>query len=266
MTFPFSACPRHQLAAVLGCVLFGLVSRPPALPADDWQVVQVISAPEAHQAAVADRESVFAVTNTQIARYDRKTGTRIGRSTGKARHLNSGFLHDGIIYCAHSNYPLVPEISEVMKLDPESMQLSTAHSFGDFGGSLTWVVFHDKAWWCNFARYGDQNRETFLVKFDAEWRELKRWTYPDAVLDQLGRYSLSGGLWDRGHLVVTGHDEPVLFVLRLPDSGSRLQLVRKEVIPFTGQGIASDPVTGGLVGIRRAAREIVIATRTTAAD
>ena len=39
-----------------------------------------------------------------------------------------------------------------------------------------------------------------------------------------------------------------------------LESVGKQSIPFTGQGIAHDPKTGGLVGINRAKRQVVFAS------
>ena len=195
-----------------------------------------------------------------MAKYDRLTKKRVAVSTGEAKHLNSGFLHNGKLYCAHSNYPQTPERSEIMVLDLETMKLSTLKDFGDFGGSLTWSVFQDGHWWCNFARYGDDNNQTFLVKFDPEWKEKARWTYPADVIRELGRNSLSGGIWRDGDLLVTGHDDPVLFQVRLPKQRAVLELVGKWAIPFTGQGIAHDPKTGGIVGINRAKRQVVLAS------
>src|SRR4029453_243540 len=132
--------------------------------------------------------------------------------------------------------------------------------FGNFGGSLTWAVRHDGHWWCNFARYGADNGQTFLVKLTGDWREVGRWTYPPEVIRDLGRNSLSGGLWQSDALLVTGHDDPVLFRLELPKEGTVLKFVGKESVPFTGQGFAIDPPTGGLVGIDRAKRQVVFAS------
>jgi len=106
-----------------------------------------------------------------VAKYDRRSGKRLAVSTGEAKHLNSGFLNKGKLYCAHSNYPQTPELSEIKVLNVESMQLSTFKGFGNFGGSLTWAVLQDDHWWCNFARYGAGNTGTLLVKFDAEWED-----------------------------------------------------------------------------------------------
>lgn len=231
-----------------------------------WKSTGVLEAPEAHQAAAADERFVYAITNTQVARYDRSSGKRVGLSTGDARHLNSGFLWDGKLYCAHSNYPQTPEQSEIKVLDLESLQLTTFQDFGNFGGSLTWAVRDAGHWWCNFARYGDQNTRTFLVKFDPAWRELQRWEYPLEIIRELGRNSLSGGIWRDGMLLVTGHDDPVLFRLRLPKAGNVLEFIDKESVPVTGQGIAHDPLTGGLVGINRAKRLVVFASRQTNGD
>jgi hypothetical protein len=220
-------------------------------------------AAEAFQTAAADDDFVYAISNTVIAKYSRETAERTGVSQGEAKHLNSGFFWKGRLYCAHSSYPLKPEKSQVKVLDVETMRLSTFKDFGDFGGSLTWAVRHDGHWWCNFARYGPGNRRTSLVKFDEDWQERGRWAYPDEVIRQLGRHSLSGGLWRDGTLLVTGHDDPVLFQLRLPQAGDVLEYVNRQSAPFTGQGIAHDPGTGGLVGINRSKRRVVFATQLT---
>jgi hypothetical protein len=224
-----------------------------------WTTAQTMPAPEAVQAAAADEQFFYAIASTHVAKYDRRTGRRLATSTGEARHLNSGFVWEGKLYCAHSNYPQIPEQSEIKVLDVDSMRLSTFKEFGNFGGSLTWAIRDGDHWWCNFARYGNDNAQTFLVKFDDDWREIGRWVYPEALIRQLGRFSLSGGIWRGGELLVTGHDDPLLFRLRLPVSGPTLDLVGTAAIPFTGQGIASDPATGGLVGIHRLRRQVIFA-------
>ena len=224
-----------------------------------WPKTAELAAPEAIQAAAADGRFVYAIASQQVAKYDRATGRRIATSTGKAKHLNSGFLWKGKLLCAHSNYPTTPEQSEIKVLDPRSMKLSTFRDFGSIGGSLTWVLRHGGHWWCNFARYGDKNAETFFVQFDDDWKELRRWTYPKSVISQLGRYSLSGGLWYRQELLVTGHDEPEVYRLRLPRTGNVLEYIGKQPVPFTGQGFAKDLHTGALVGISRAQRKVIFA-------
>jgi hypothetical protein len=224
-----------------------------------FEPARVIAAPEAHQAAAADKEFVYAITNSKIAKYDRRTGKRLATSTGEARHLNSGFFWKGKLYAAHSNYPKTPELSEIKVLDVETMKLATFKDFGDYGGSLTWAVRSEGHWWCNFARYGDDNARTFLVKFDEKWNEKGRWTYPPEIVKRLGRYSLSGGIRHGGEFWVTGHDDPVVYRVRLPKKGRVLELAGKLAVPFTGQGIADDSATGGLVGINRGKKQIVFA-------
>jgi hypothetical protein len=194
-----------------------------------------------------------------IAKYDRTNGQRIAVSTGDASHLNSGFLWESKVYCAHSNYPRKPERSEIMVLDPETMVLSTFKNFGEYRGSLTWVVREGEVWWCNFAQYGAENAKTVLVKLDAEWRELGAWTYPAEVIKELGQYSISGGIWRDGLLLATGHDRKVVYRLRLPTKSDVLELVDVLPSPFPGQGIAADPKTGNLIGIDRAKRQVMFA-------
>jgi len=236
----------------------------PSGAVDPGRYVQTnaLAAAEANQAAAADRHLVYAIDNSVVAKYDRATGRRLAISTGLAKHLNSGFLWNGKLYCAHSNYPRKPEKSEIMVLDPATMVLSPFHDFGEYrgSGSLTWAVRQGEFWWCNFAHYGDDNAKTVLVKLDANWRELGAWTYPPEVVKDLGRMSISGGLWMEGLIFATGHDHRVIYRLRLPKSGTVLELVDTVASPFPGQGIAVDPVTGGLVGIDRGRRLVVFAT------
>ena len=250
MKFPKNNMRLNWLFILTGCS---------TLVAADWRATRQLPAPEAHQAAAAEGKFVYAITSRTVAKYDRATGKRLAVSTGAARHLNSGFFWKGKLLCAHSNYPLKPERSEIKVLDVGTMKLTTFKDFGNAGGSLVWVLRKDGYWWCNFAHYGADNDKTFLAKYDDEWSELARWTYPQRVIDQLGRYSLSGGIWRGDELWVTGHDDPVVFRLRLPKAGEVLEYIGQHAVPFTGQGFANDPVTGGLIGISRAQRQVVFA-------
>jgi hypothetical protein len=215
----------------------------------------------ATQAAAADRDAVYAVSGTAVAAYDRKTGKLLGTSTGKAEHLNSAFLKDGKLYCAHSNYPKTPETSEVRVFDPATRELRVFHAFADPPGSLVWNVHDGKAWWCCFAHYGRENAKTVLVRYADGFREEARWAFPKAVVDDWDGMSASGGVWDGDTLLVTHHHWKVLYRLRVPRAGRELELVEALACPFPGQGVAADPLTGGLVGIDRGARAVVFATR-----
>ena len=222
-----------------------------------WREVARLDSPQAIQAAVTYKGYVFAINSREIAKYSRRTGEQLGVSQGDAIHLNSGFVWQGKILSAHSNYPNIPERSELMSLDPKTMTLSRWHDFGDFGGSLTWIVRRGNHWLCNFARYGEDNTETFLVEFDDSFQELRRWLYPADVIRKLGNYSLSGGVWLDGELLVTGHDEQEVYVLEIPQQGNVLKYKQTIEIPFTGQGFAVDRRGRGLVGISRAERQVI---------
>lgn len=245
-----------QRLLVLSLSFFASLAADGAEPARHWELTQTLPAAEAGQAAAADERFVYAITNTKVAKYDRRSGERLAVSEGAAEHLNSGFLWNGRLYCAHSNYPKTPEQSEIKVLDLASMKLTTFHDFDASEGSLTWALHKDDHWWCHFAFYGDDNLRSYLAQFDREWREVQRWTLPQELIAKLGRFSLSGGVWMGEELLVTGHDDPVVFRLRLPKSDRVLEFISAEAAPFTGQGIAIDLVTNGLVGIHRQRKEV----------
>jgi hypothetical protein len=257
----------HALVSLL--VLAGLGALPPLqaqtpeAPARSWKATRTVRAPEAGQAAAASEDALFAITNRVVAKYDRHTGQRIALSEGEAHHLNSGFFWNGVLYCAHSNFPKKPDQSEIKVLDPKTMQLTTFKDFGVSEGSLTWVLRNEDSWWCCFAYYGKDNRRTYLVRFDDQWREQGRWRFPEQVLGRLGRMSVSGGIWWKGTLLTTGHDERELYRLRVPEKGDVLEYLETMPAPFPGQGIAVDPVTGGLVGLGPRRGAIVFAELST---
>jgi hypothetical protein len=70
--------------------------------------VQRFHAPQANQAAATDKEFFYAIGNRVITKHDRKTGKELAKSSGRAKHLNSGYFHQGNLLCAHSNPPPFP--------------------------------------------------------------------------------------------------------------------------------------------------------------
>ncbi len=226
-----------------------------------WRLFKAIDAPEANQAAAALGNHIYAINSKFIVRYDRESGSKIDQSSGAAAHLNSGFFLDGKLYCAHSNFPRKPDRSDIKVLDPQTMQLSVFKDLGETDGSLTWVVRHENKWWCTFAFYGQEsNAKTYLARFDDNWHEERRWFYPSSVVVKLGKNSVSGGLWRDDNLLVCGHDAPELYCLSLPQQNNTLIHRETLSVPFKGQGFALDPVTGGLLGIDRKAKTIIMTT------
>jgi uncharacterized membrane protein YfcA len=229
--------------------------------ATGWIVApNTIVSPHATQAAAADGEHLYAISNTTVARYDRGTGRLVATATAPGtEHLNSGFFHDGRMYCAHSNYPHTPHESDIRVYDPATDRLEVFHRFPGPPGSLVWCVVRDGRWWCCFAHYGADNAETVLIEYAPGGfeHELRRFVFPPEVIASWDGMSGSGGIWENGTLLVSHHHDRVLYRLRLPREGGQLELVEFLESPFPGQGFAPDPVTGGLVGIDRDRRLIV---------
>jgi hypothetical protein len=155
----------------------------------------------------------------------------------------------------------MPETSEIRVYDPATNKLTIFHDFKNPPGSLVWNIHDGKNWWCCFAHYQDANAKTILIKMTDEFKELQRWTFPKTVVDDWDKMSASGGIWDGETLLVSHHHYKVLYRLKVPKDGKELELVEALECPFPGQGIARDPKTGGLVGIDRGARNVVLAVK-----
>ena len=230
--------------------------------------VRRVPAAEARQGVVADARHVYAVSNAEIGRYDRRTGERTGRWQGDPQlftHMNSCTIVAREMVCAASNYPSTPMTSSIEWFDLRSLKHVRSRSIGPGRGSLTWLEWHDGSWWACFANYdgrggepGRDHTRTVLVRYDGRFVEQESWLFPETVLERLAPYSSSGGAIRDGLFYVTGHDRPEVYVLRLPEAGSRL--VHLATIPVTtpGQAIQWDKAESGtLWSIDRKARELV---------
>jgi hypothetical protein len=176
---------------------------------------------------------------------------------------------DGLLYCAHSNYPGVPMASSIEIFDTETMRHVGSRSLGIVEGSATWIDRADGHWWVALANYagvggvpGRGPEWTTLLQFDGGWRRVAGFTYPPEVVERFEAMSNSGGTWGSdGRLYITGHDEGVVFVMALPTAGSVLRLEQEVPVSAEGQGIAWDRGEPGvLYSIVRSTREVVVSS------
>lgn len=218
-------------------------------------------AAEARQGVAADATHLYVISNHALGRYAKATGERTAAWScpegDPLTHLNAGVVRDGRLYCAHSNYPGVPNLSSVEIWDAATLRHTGTHSFGRAGGSLTWLDRRGDRWIACFVHYGGKGGEpgrgpawSRLVAYDDEWRETGGWAFPPELVERVGGrgYSFSGGaLGPGGYLYVTGHDAPELYVLAFPDAGPVLKWVATIPIPARGQAFGWDPVEPGVI-------------------
>ena len=252
--------------ALLAALLAGPALAQPTLNAE---LVRRYDAAEANQGVAVDATSLYAIGNSEIGRYDRKTGARTGGWSGDPKiypHLNSCAPVGPELVCASSNYPATPMASTVEVFDRAKLTHLRSIPLGHQAGSLTWMLRKDGAWWGGFANYdgrgGEPGRDhaaTALVKFDDAWKVQGQWSFPASVLDRFAPRSASGGVWgEDGLLYVSGHDLPEIYVLRLPKSGSVLEHVATIASPIEGQAIALDPTDRRqMFGISRKLHQVV---------
>ena len=253
---------RSLSLAVILLVAVPALAEDAAPPQGSSELIQRFQINEARQAVAVDAEAFYAVDNTTIAKYDKKTGALIAKWEGKgegAIHLDSAAVVDGKLYAAHSNYPAWPMVSSVEIWDAATLKHIESHSLGIERGSLTWLDRDAKGqWWGAFANYNrvfdksptayGNKYNTQLVRFDADWRVAEAWVFPDALVEKFDDMSNSGGAWGPdGKLYVTGHDNPELYVMELPEIGATLQWVGTIPAEIGGQGFAFDHSQPGVI-------------------
>jgi hypothetical protein len=231
-----------------------------------WRVM------EANQAAAVDSEHFIGIGNHVLVKHRKDTGARVAEwispRGGPIVHFNAGYVEDGKLVLAHSNFPQLPMASSLEIHDAASLQPLSTHSFGIRLGSLTWAVRRNGWWWACFANYNDNGttpgfdqRWTHIGQFDDQWQMRQSWLFPPQVVATWGDSACSGGDWgDDGFLYVTGHDAPELYVLSLPRQGVTLEYVTTIDVPFEGQGWAWDRSMKGLriiYGISRRQQDII---------
>ncbi|HEY8573370.1 hypothetical protein [Phenylobacterium sp.] len=255
---------------LLGLFFAACAATASAQPGLSAELVRRIPAPEARQGVAVDARYVYAVDNSVIGKYDKATGAKVAEWKGdptRFPHLNSCAVIGRELVCASSNYPAVPMASSVEIFDPIRMVHLRSVSLGPQVGSLTWVDRKDGAWWATFANYGDRGGEpgrdtrwTTLVKFDDQWRRMEAWLFPPSVIARMTPRSSSGGAWgEDGLIYATGHDEPEVYVLRLPQGGATLEHVATIHAANEGQAIAFDRSQRRMLyGISRSKREVVV--------
>ena len=255
---PFVAGAALSLALMLPA--FGVAAqeqRPAA------QTINRFDVPEARQAVAVSDRYFYAIDNRTLVKLDKASGQPLakweGPKAGPILHLDSGVVHDGKLYTAHSNYPDWPMVSSVEVWDAETLRHVETHSFGIERGSLTWIDRDRQGrWWGAFANYNrvfdksplayGNKYATQIVRFNPDWSVAEAWVYPDALVAKFQDMSNSGGAFGPdGRLYISGHDNAELYVVAPPEMGSVMQWQETIPLEIGGQGFAFDPAQPGVV-------------------
>lgn len=269
--------PRWIVCGVWLALSVGAAHAAPPLPAqganavpgaEGWRHVELrrFDAPEANQGVAVDGEHFYAINNHAIGKYRKSDGVRVGGwdggPSGRIKHLNAGVVLAGKLYCAHSNFPRVPEESSVEIWDAATMQPLGSHRFEPPPGSLTWALPRDGEWFACFAHYKSTSdpARSRVVRTDPRWRSLQTWAFPaDLIRRFAGSSASGGGFGPDGALYVTGHDAKELYRLAIPESGAELEWQATIPISADGQAFCWDPVEPGrLYSISRRARQVIV--------
>ncbi len=227
-------------------------------------------APEAGQGVAVDKDHVYAVGNFVIAKYARDTGERValwrGARGGPIIHLNACLVEAEELMCAHSNHPNLPFANSVEWYDRETLQPTHSKSLGVMDeGSLVWFDHVSEGWLVGLAHYNDETGLAFkdnsfaaVELYDPEWRRIGGWALPASMVQRMAPQAASGGaIGPDGYLYVMGHDQPEMYVLGKPRSGTALIHIATIAIDAEGQAFDFDESNPGSVcAISRRNRQI----------
>lgn len=261
---------RRPTLLLLTCLTaaFGLAAEPAKGPAPTE--IARFPAAEAVQGVAVDAEFLYVIADHTLGKYRKADGTKVATwsapKDSKIKHLNAGVVVAGKLYCAHSNFPLKPDESSVEIFDTQTLQPVGQHAFARPPGSLTWALPYRGGWLACFAHYSatSDNALSRIVQFDADWKEVRRWSFPAELLKRFARSSSSGAcLLESERLLVSGHDAHELYVLNLPPAGGEAQWAATLGFLTAGQAFDVDrsqpaPKEGFvLYSIERKTKEVV---------
>ncbi|WP_328597951.1 hypothetical protein [Croceibacterium soli] len=225
-------------------------------------------APEARQGVASSGEAIYAIDNSNIGKYA-PDGARIAAFAGDPEafpHLNSCTLAERELVCAASNYPATPHRGTIEFFDPETLAHLRSVALPDNPGSLTALTRRDGRWWAVFAHYdgkggvpGRDHRATMLAELNAQFRAVRRFAFPQSVLDRISPRSVSGAAWGAdGRLYVSGHDKPEVYAMTVPPEGDVLRHEETYAVASFGQAIDFDPHDPALLwSIDRDSRSVI---------
>ncbi len=223
-------------------------------------------AAEAHQGVAVDDGHFYAISNCAIGKYRRDNGERVAgweeAKGGRLKHLNAGVVLDGLLFCAHSNYPEQPAQSSVEVWQTADLQHRQTIDLSHEPGSLTWFDRRGAFWYACFAEYaktGDP-ANTRLVQLDKDWRRLAELRFPREAVVRFGASSASGGgFGPAGYLYFSGHDARELYLVDLPENATAPVWLGALPVSAPGQAFAWDPTAPGQVfAIERKTREVIL--------
>jgi len=251
-----------NLFFLLSCIMAFMTST----HAQEVEEIFRISALNATQAVAVDETHFYTISNSKIVKRNKSDGKVVDFWEGPLKHLNSGIVLDGKLYCANTNYPETPMASSIEIYDPKTLEHIDTHSFGIYAGSLTWIDRYEGKWYAMFVHYDEKGKErdldasyTTLVQFDDQWRRTGGWTVPKDLVDRLRPMSISGGSFgENGMIYCSPHHFEEIYILKLPEMGYELEWLETIEVPFQGQGLAIDRYQAGVIyGIHRKNREVI---------
>ncbi len=203
-------------------------------------IVKTFKVKEAKQGVAIDAKHFYAISNSHIGKYKRKTGEKVLSKSMPFKHLNGGKMIDGDLVVVNNPTGKSARSNALVWLDPTTLNVIDILQLPQIRGSLTWADWAWNKWWVCDAWYGKDAKKTTIYCFNEDWILEGYWRLPKQVIEEISPYSLSGGEWFGEWLCVSGHDKPEMYVLELPTDKIHAKLLKTVPVCFDGQGFSFD--------------------------
>jgi len=254
---------KHIAILPLAFLFSGLLT---SLLGQGYEELNRFPAKNATQAVAVDSLHFYTISNSRIVKRKKSDGQVVGEWSGPLKHLNSGIVLDGKLYCSNTNFPQTPMASSLEIYDAETLEHIGNHSFGIYAGSFTWIDQREGDWYLMFVHYDETGKErdkgvaySSLIRMDSTFRRKAGWTLPQKFIDHLAPMSVSGGTFlPDGKLLLSPHHFEEIYLFSFPEMGYELVWEDTIPVPFQGQGLAIDPYAEKVVwGMHRQKREVI---------
>lgn len=198
---------------------------------------------EAKNGVALDGKHFYAISNSCIGKYSRKTGKKVLSKQFPFKNISGGtFVNGDLVVINNSS----KSGNILIWLDPDTLDIIDTMPVPQVSGTLSWIDWAWDKWWVCDAFFKKNVKETSIYCFNQDWVLEGYWKLPKSIVNEIKPESLLGGAWFGEYLCVMSNDNPEMYILELPEHSLYAKLVKKVQVCFDGRGFALERGKGNV--------------------